>query len=115
MTRKKAEKAAHTDEIDHLFQVPLGEFTAARNALAARLKKNGHAEEAAQVKALQKPPISAWTVNQLFATHRLAFNRLLDAGAKFRTAQAAQLSGRSSDLRGPLEARREALADLSKL
>ena len=115
MSRRRAETEAESaSHVDGLFQLPLAEFTAARNALASRLKKNGHPEEAEAVKGLQKPPISAWTVNQLFWKQRIAFDKLLDAGLKFRTAQAAQLSGRSSDIRGPLEARREALADLSK-
>ena len=78
-------------------------------------RSRGAAKEAEAVKGLQKPPISAWTVNQLFWKHRPAFDKLLDAGQQFRTAQAAQLSGRSTDIRGPLESRREALADLSRL
>jgi hypothetical protein len=112
--KRAANEDENLGEIDALFQLPLAEFTAARNALASRLKKSGHAEQADAVKGLQKPPISAWAVNQLFWKHRGAFEKLLDAGQKFRTAQAAQLSGRSADIRGPLEARREALADLSK-
>ena len=113
MSRRRAETEAEgASDVDGLFQLPLPEFTAARNALASRLKKNGHPDDAEAVKGLQKPPISAWTVNQLFWKQRIAFDKLLDAGQKFRTAQAAQLSGRSSDIRGPLEARREALADL---
>ena len=115
MSRRRAETEADAaSDVDGLFQLPLPQFTAARNALASRLKKNGHPRDAEAVKGLQKPPISAWTVNQLFWTQRVAFDRLLEAGQKFRTAQAAQLSGRSADIRGPLEARREALADLSK-
>ena len=66
-------------DIDALFQLSLPEFTAARNALASRLKKGGQAEQAEVVKALQKPPISAWTVNQLFWKHRAAFDSLVDA------------------------------------
>ena len=117
MAGKKAKGHEHADsatEIEALFQLPLAEFTPARNALATRLKKSGQAEQAEAVKGLQKPSLSAWTVNQLFWKERDAFDRLLDAGLKFRNAQAAQLSGRSTDIRGPLEARREALADLSK-
>ncbi|HTM03979.1 MAG TPA: hypothetical protein VL173_10780 [Vicinamibacterales bacterium] len=117
MASKKA-RGADTEragEIDTLFQLPLGDFTAARNALATRLKKSGRAADADIVKALPKPPVSAWTLNQLFWRHRPAFNKLLEAGLRFRTAQAAQLSGRSSDIRAPLEARREALGELSKL
>jgi len=107
---KGPEQAASAQEIEGLFQLPLGDFTSARNALASRLKKAGQAAAAESVKALQKPSLSAWTVNQLFWKHREAFDSLLDAGQKFRTAQAAQLNGRSTDIRGPLEARREALA-----
>ena len=116
MAGKKVKGSEHdgAGEIDALFRLPLAEFTAARNALATRLKKAGNIEQAAAVKTLAKPPLSAWTVNQLFWNHRPAFDRLLEAGQKFRTAQAAQLSGRSTDIRGPLESRREALADLSK-
>lgn len=114
MSRKRAPEDESAGNVDALFQLPLPEFTAARNALASRLKKSGHAEEAETVKALAKPPISAWTVNQLFWKHAGAFEKLLEAGEKFRTAQAAQLSGRGADIRGPLEARREALADLSR-
>jgi chromosome segregation ATPase len=114
---KKAKGHEHpgsATEIEALFQLPLTEFTPARNALAARLKKSGQADQAEAVKGLQKPSLSAWTVNQLFWKQRGAFDRLLEAGLKFRTAQTAQLSGRATDIRGPLEARREALADLSK-
>jgi hypothetical protein len=101
------------EDIDALFQGPLTEFTAARNALAARLKKAGHAEAAEQVKALTKPSAPAWAVNQLYWKHRIQLDRLLDAGQRFRKAQTAQLEGSSADLREPLEARRAALADLS--
>jgi hypothetical protein len=114
--RAKGDQGADTgNDIDALFQLPLTEFTAARNALAGRLKKAGDAERAEFVKSLQKPSISAWTVNQLFWKQRAAFDTLLDTGEKFRAAQAAQLSGRSTNLRGPLEARRESLAHLSRL
>jgi hypothetical protein len=101
------------DDIDALFQLPLAEFTAARNALAAKLKKAGDAESAERVKTLTKPSAPAWTVNQLFWKHRIPLDRLLEAGERFRLAQTAQLAGKSADIRGPLEARRAALADLS--
>src|SRR5215470_10147083 len=100
---------------DELFRLPLSEFTAARNALAAKLKKDGDSEESDRIKALSKPPVSAWVANQLYWKHRVAFDRLLTAGELFRNAQAAQLAGKSADLRGPLDARREALGELTKL
>ena len=112
MEKSKSKKAAHDDE-DALFELPLAEFTAARNALATRLKKAGDAEHANRVKALPKPSIPAWAVNQLYRRHRIAFDRLLDAGEKFRRAQTTQLAGKSADIRTPLEARRTALSELT--
>ena len=106
---------AVTKTIDDLFQLPLADFTAARNTLASQLKKAGRADEAARVKGLSKPSISAWAANQLFWRHRAAFDRLMKSGEAFRSAQAAQLAGKSADLRKPLEARREALGELSRL
>ena len=102
-------------DVDDLFKLPLAEFTAARNGLAATLKKGGDTEEADRVRALPKPPLSAWTVNQLYWRHRKPFDQLLAAGERFRNAQAAQLAGKAADLRAPLEARREALSHLATL
>jgi hypothetical protein len=103
------------DEVDELFKVPLAEFTSFRNALAARLKKEGRVEDADRIKSLSKPSVSAWAVNQLFWNERDAFDRLLDAGERLRHAQASQLAGKTSDIREPRDARREALAELSRL
>ena len=112
MEKSKSKKSAH-DDVDALFQLPLTEFTAARNALAGRLKKAGDAAEAERLKSMTKPSVAAWTVNQLFWRHRIAFDRLLNAGERFRKAQTAQLAGKSGDLRAPLEERRAALSELS--
>jgi DNA repair exonuclease SbcCD ATPase subunit len=107
--------AQETTAADELFRLPLSEFTAARNALAAKLKKEGDPEESDRIKALSKPPVSAWVANQLYWKHRIAFDRLLAAGDQFRKAQAAQLAGKSVDLRGALDARRETLGEMTKL
>ena len=103
------------DEVDQLFQIPLAEFTGARNSLATKLKKEGDTEAAERVKTLAKPSISAWVANQLYWRNRTAFHRLIAAGEQFRTAQAAQLAGKSVDLRAPLDARRQTLSELMKL
>jgi hypothetical protein len=108
-------QGAGASDVDSLFQLPPTEFTAARNSLAAKLKKSGKTEDAERVKALARPPVSAWAVNQLFWRHRKAFDKLMAAGETFKQVQAAQLAGKSGDIRGPLEARREALSELSKL
>jgi hypothetical protein len=102
-------------DVDALFKLPLAEFTAARNALSATLKKSGHQGDAEAVKALPKPSIPAWVINQLYWHHRADFDRLIDAGERFRKAQATHLAGKSIDVREPLNARREALSKLAQL
>jgi hypothetical protein len=103
------------DDIDELFKLPLAEFTAARDALAKRLKKEGRGDDAALVKSLSKPSVSAWTVNQIYWHHRDSFEELLAAGQRFRKAQTSSLAGKVADMRGSLEARRKALTELSDL
>ena len=103
------------DEIDDLFRLPLADFTSARNALAARLKKEGRQNEAERVKLLGKPSVSAWTVNQLYWEHRDAFDQLIATGKRLRPAQSARRAGKVADMRGSLDARRDALVQLSDL
>ncbi len=103
------------DDVDALFRLSLPEFTGARNTLAARLKKSGRGDEAFLVKALVKPSISAWAVNQLYWNHRDAFDRLIASGERFHRAQASPVAGKLANLRGALDARREALTHLSDL
>lgn len=100
-------------DVDGLFQVPLSQFTPARNALAGRLKKAGRTDEAASVRALDKPTLSAWVVNQLYWRHRRQFDQLITSGQQFVKAQTAQLSGKKADLHAALDARREALSQLA--
>ena len=103
------------DEVDILFTLPLAEFIGARKALAARLKKSGRPNDAEYVMSLAKPPISAWTVNQLFWGHREEFDELIDAGQRFRKAQTSRNANKVVDMRDALDARREALTQLSDL
>ncbi len=115
MDRHRKMKSDIEREVDDLFALPLDDFTAVRNALAARLKKDGRANDAARVKSLQKPPVSAWVVNQLYWRHREAFDRLLATGKEFRIAQTSQLSGKAVDLRVSRDTRGESLNELSHL
>jgi len=108
-------RTAATGDIDALFKLPLAEFTAARNALSTTLKRAGRQGDADAVKALPKPSIPAWVVNQLYWHNRADFNRLIEAGERFRNAQATQLAGKSTDVREPLNTRREALSKLAHL
>jgi hypothetical protein len=81
------------DEIDRLYQVPLAEFTPERNALAKRLGKAG-----ASIRALEKPNLAAWAVNQLFWRRRAVFNRLIAAAGARRGAHAKLLTGKGGDI-----------------
>ena len=110
-----ASRAKLNDEVDELFKLPLAEFTDARNELAKRLKQNGRANDANLVKTLTKPSVSAWTVNQLYWNHRDEFETLLAAGQRVRKAQVSGSPNRLAEMRAALDARREALVDLSEL
>jgi len=93
----------------------LTEFIGARKTLAARLKRDGHGNESDRVKAMVKPSISAWAVNQIYWMHREAFDRLIATSQTFRRAQSSRLAGKVADMREALGARREALSELSTL
>jgi hypothetical protein len=108
-----ASKGKLEDDIDALYGLPLSEFTAARNALAGRLKQERRGHEADFVKTLAKPSVSAWAANQLYWKHREVFDRLIAASDRLRQAQTS--SRKMTDLRGALDARHEALSQLSDL
>ena len=94
-------------KIDDLYRLPLAEFTGARNALAKSLTK----EEARRVKALEKPTVVPWAVNQVYWRARSTYDRLMKAGDKLRAAQIAALEGRSADVRAASEAHRRAIRE----
>src|SRR5687768_17449864 len=99
----------HTSDVDALFELPLTEFTAARNSLASRLRKEGRKDEAERVKALPKPSATAWAVNQLFWRQRKEIERLFAIDEKVRKAQ----TGGTADLRDLLDQRRRLVSDLT--
>lgn len=96
--------ASREDEVAGLYRLPLGEFTAARNALA---KKLGPA--AGDVRSLEKPNAAAWAVNQLYWQRRSAYDALIKAAQAMRTAHTAMLSGRKADVPQSDAAHREAI------
>ena len=109
----RAGMAWSDDPVSELYGLPLASFTGERNALAARLKKSGDAEAAAEVKALAKPSISAWAVNQLAREAGPALQSMLEAGDRARAAQSKALAGGSADdLRARLDDLRDALLEL---
>ena len=102
-------------EVDKLYQAPLAGFTAARNALVARIKAAHGADAAAHVKALVKPSIAAWTLNQLYWRHQPEFMALLMAGDALRLAQQQRLGGAEVDVAPPTRSRQSAVDTLLAL
>lgn len=95
--------------IDRLYQLPLEQFTAERNALAATLKKDGSKADAERVKALVKPNTTAWALNQVWWRDRPTFKAMLDAGAKLRDAHQARAAGKAADIRELSDTRQRAV------
>lgn len=103
-------------EIDELFDLPLDEFTAARNELAKRLKRDGEAEAAEQVRALPKPSVAAWAVNQLARREPETVRSLLNVAARLRSAQERSLKGEraADELRAAQAEEREIIRGLAR-
>lgn len=99
---------ASDDAIDRLYQLPLEEFTAARNALA----KDAGAR-APEIKRLEKPNLAAWAVNQLYWRARKSYDDLIDSAEGLRAEQRKQLSGKSANVT-IAEARHRAVLQTAK-
>ena len=80
------------EKIDQLYQLPLDEFTPARNALA---KESGDAA----VKKLEKPVLAAWAVNQLYWHERKLYDEVIKTSGQVRTAHQQMLAGKASDVK----------------
>jgi hypothetical protein len=96
--------------VDDLYKLPLAQFTAARTALARTLE----GADATRVKALKKPTLVPWAVNQLYWRDRRTYQKLLDLGRALRAAQVAAIEGRKTSLRDAASAHREALASAAR-
>jgi len=91
-------------QIDRLYQLPLAEFTPARNALAKELKQP-------EIKELDKPSVAAWAVNQLYWHERETWTTLTKASEGLRAAHRQLLAGKSADIRETERVHRSAVRD----
>jgi len=91
-------------EIDRLYQLPLAEFTAARNTLA-----RSAGEDASAIRQLAKPPLAAWAINQLYWKQRDIYDALIKTSHALRQTHKTILGGRRVDLREPTREHEEAL------
>src|SRR3954464_1090468 len=103
-------------EVDRLFELPPEEFTAARNALTRRLKDEGNASAAADVKQLGKPTVATWAINQLAREQPGAVKLLLESAARLKKAQenALRSGGTGDPLRRAQADERKALRELTQ-
>jgi len=103
-----AADAASLDAVlDALFQGPRETFVTERNVVARRLAAAGRGEDAAQVKALTKPNVSAWAVNRLWWARRAQMDALFETAR--RQAVAMQSGGGPAEQSAAGQARRRAL------
>jgi chromosome segregation ATPase len=101
-------------ELDTLYELPLEDFTKARNDLVARLRKAHQSEAAAAVRGLKKPTVVAWAANRLAREEPKLTVALLDAGEQLRETQQRALSGnaKQEELAEAAGAEREAIRAL---
>lgn len=99
--------ASLQSQIEELYKTSLSEFVTARNALAKSLPK----ADAGQVKALAKPTLVPWAVNQVYWHSRAAYDRLMKSGGALRRAQIAALKGRATELRDASADHRRAIGE----
>ncbi|HMC79045.1 MAG TPA: hypothetical protein VKO35_00670, partial [Acidimicrobiia bacterium] len=92
--------AATEEALDRLYAAPPDRFTAERDALAKSLKATDKAAAAA-VKALRRPPVTAWALNQVSRDHAADLSALFDADAELSRSQ-REGAGRDALARGHL-------------
>jgi len=85
-----------------LYAVPPEQFTAARQALVASLRKAGDAAGAAEAAAIKRPTRALWAVNQLARQDGTVVARLIDAAERLKMAQLGRRPG--GDMREASEA-----------
>lgn len=100
-------------EIDRLYALPLGEFTAARDDDVKQLRADGQRDLADQVKQVRKPTAAVWIVNRLAHEREVDVQRLLKAGEALAKSQVEAASGNAAD--SFTEARREEQRALERL
>jgi hypothetical protein len=85
--------ASYDDAVAELFQAPHAQFVAERKRLAGELKDAGDKAGATKLGKINRPPISAWAVNQLWWHARDAFESLFESAKLVRDGDLAAASG----------------------
>jgi hypothetical protein len=103
---------AGDEDVDALFDLGVDEFVAARDRLAAELRRAGDRPAAEAVRKLRRPTVVAWVLNQLARRHRDDVADLLEVGRQAAAAQHQALAGDAAGLRDVDRRRRAAIAGL---
>lgn len=107
--------ARPVDDLDRLFELEPAEFVAARDALAQQLRVGGERDRAAEVKALRRPTVAAWALNQVARQRADDVAALAEAGHAVQEAQARAVgSGDRSTFREATDRRRRLIAELTR-
>lgn len=101
--------------VDELYELEPGEFVAARDELARRLREGGDRSAAAAVRKLRRPTVTAWALNQVVRRHRPDVEAMLSASRDAADAQERALAGDGGDLRDALRARSDSLHHVAGL
>jgi hypothetical protein len=110
-----ASKADLEGDLDRLYQLPLSEFTSARDELVKRLRAQGESERSQEVKKLRRPTAAVWVVNQLARERPLDVQRLLKAGESLTKSQAKAAAGSSQTFPEARRDEQRALEQLAKV
>lgn len=92
--------------MDELFDLEPSEFIAARDRLAKELRAAGDTEQAAAVKALRRPTLAAWAVNQVARRRPELVDAVIETG---RDVTRALDQGHRDALRDATVRRRDAV------
>src|SRR2546423_12536572 len=83
--------------------------------MAKDLRARGDGEGGAEVKALRRPTVGAWAINQVVRRHPQEVKELLAAGRELRQAQGAAIAGTGgADVHAAASRRRAAVELLTR-
>src|SRR5712691_86298 len=95
------------DPLAELYAAPLRDFVARRNAIVARLRKDGRADDATALAGVPKPKATVWALNRVARTSPKAIKRVIAAFDALKSAQLrapAKMSAATAELREAMEA-----------
>jgi hypothetical protein len=84
-------------DVDDLYSAPYDRFIAERNALAKSIDDK---DEARRIKALRKPTLPAWAINQVARSHQEELRRLIELSNELRRARGEKVRSLSKERNG---------------